>query len=197
MSDREPLDPYVEWIVTEARRPVAVDAAARQRLLDAIRREPLPGRRGRVAGWLLEPRRFVLPPIAAAALAAGLVGIGVLSGSLINRDGSTSTVRPPRDVVAGSRLPDSVRVVKFVLTAPQANSVSVVGDFNDWDAAANSAVREENGNWSMYVPLRPGRYEYTFMLDGRHLVPDPAAPIAPDDGYGQKNSVVVVAGAVS
>jgi 1,4-alpha-glucan branching enzyme len=137
-----------------------------------------------------------LPPIAAAALAAGLVGIGVLSGSLLNRDGRSATVRP-QDVVAGSRLPDSVRVVKFVLTAPQANSVSVVGDFNDWDAAANSAVREENGNWSMYVPLRPGRYEYTFILDGRHLVPDPAAPIAPDDGYGQKNSVVVVAGAVS
>jgi hypothetical protein len=196
MSDREPLDPYVEWIVTEARRPVVVDAAARQRLLDAIRREPLPRRRGRAVAWLLEPRRFAMPPIAAAALAAGLVGLGVLSGSLINRDGRSAAVRP-QGVVAGSRLPDSVRVVKFVLTAPQAHSVSVVGDFNDWDAAANSAVREENGSWSMYVPLRPGRYEYTFVLDGRHLVPDPAAPIAPDDGYGQKNSVVVVAGAVS
>jgi hypothetical protein len=196
MSDREPLDPYVEWIVTEARRPVVVDAAARQRLLDAIRREPLPRRRGRAVAWLLEPRRFAMPPIAAAALAAGLVGLGVLSGSLINRDGRSAAVRP-QGVVAGSRLPDSVRVVKFVLTAPQAHSVSVVGDFNDWDAAATSAVREENGSWSMYVPLRPGRYEYTFVLDGRHLVPDPAAPIAPDDGYGQKNSVVVVAGAVS
>jgi hypothetical protein len=196
MSNREPLDPYVEWIVTEARRPVVVDAAARQRLLDAIRREPLPRRRGRAVAWLLEPRRFAMPPIAAAALAAGLVGLGVLSGSLINRDGRSAAVRP-QGVVAGSRLPDSVRVVKFVLTAPQAHSVSVVGDFNDWDAAANSAVREENGSWSMYVPLRPGRYEYTFVLDGRHLVPDPAAPIAPDDGYGQKNSVVVVAGAVS
>ena len=197
MTERESLDPYVEWIVTEARRPVVVDAAARQRLLEAIRREPLPRRRSRAAAWLLEPRRFVLPPIAAAALAAGLVGIGIVSGFLINRDGRSAAVRSTRDVVADARLPDSIRVVKFVLTAPQARSVSVVGDFNDWDAAATPAVRDQNGSWIIYVPLRPGRYEYTFMLDGRHLVPDPAAPIAPDDGYGQKNSVVVVAGAVS
>jgi predicted carbohydrate-binding protein with CBM48 len=199
MSEREPLDPYVEWIVAEARRPVMTDPAARQRVLDAIRREPVPQRRGRVLAWLVEPRRFAIPPIATAALAAGLVGIGVLGGSAINRDGRLATVRPPQDGVVQPRHPDypTVRVVKFVITAPQAHSVSVVGDFNDWDAAATPAVREQDGSWSMYVPLRPGRYEYTFMLDGRHLIPDPAAPVAPDDGYGQKNSVVVVAGAVS
>jgi hypothetical protein len=200
MSEREPLDPYVEWIITEARRPVVVDAAARRRLLDAIRREPAPRRRSRVLAWLLEPRRLVLPPIAAAALAAGLVGIGILGGFAINRDGR-QIVRPPKDVVAFPRLPESsdssVRVVKFVLTAPQANSVSLVGDFNGWDAAATPAKRNKDGSWTMYVPLRPGRYEYTFVLDGAHLINDPAAPVAPDDGYGQKNSVVVIAGAVS
>jgi Carbohydrate-binding module 48 (Isoamylase N-terminal domain) len=199
MSERESLDPYVEWIVAEARRPVVIDAAARQRLMEAIRSEPAPQRRGRMLAWLLEPRHIALPPIAAAALAAGLVGIGILGGSAINRDGRSAIGRPSQDGVAhASRLPDSsVSVVKFVLTAPKAQSVAVLGDFNDWDAAATPAVREQDGTWTMYVPLRPGRYEYTFMLDGRHLVPDPAAPIGPDDGYGQKNSVVVVAGAVS
>lgn len=199
MSEREPLDPYVEWIVAEARRPVVVDAAARQRLLDSIRREPAPQRRSRVLGWLVEPRRLVLPPIAAAALAAGLVGIGILGGFAIDRDGRPATGRPLQDGVAQSpRLPDSsVRVVKFVITAPQANSVALVGDFNGWDAAATPAKREKDGSWTMYVSLRPGRYEYTFMLDGAHLINDPAAPVAPDDGYGQKNSVVVIAGAVS
>jgi hypothetical protein len=205
MSEKESLDPYVEWIVAEARRPVVVDASVRQRLMEAIKREPMPRRRGRVLAWLLEPRRLVLPPIAAAALAAGLVGIGILGGSVINRDGPSGTGRPSQGGVAQSpRLPDSsgreeggVSVVRFVLTAPQAQSVSLVGDFNDWNATATPAIREQNGSWIMYVPLRPGRYEYTFVLDGAHLVPDPAAPVAPDDGYGQKNSVVVVAGAVS
>ena len=81
MSERESLDPYVEWIVTEARRPVVIDSAARQRLMDAVRQEPVPRRRARVLAWLMEPRHIALPPIAAAALAAGLVGIGVLGGS--------------------------------------------------------------------------------------------------------------------
>jgi hypothetical protein len=201
MTDREPLDPYVAWIVTEARRPVAVDAAARQRLLEAIRNEPTPRRGARVLSWLVQPRRIVLPPIAAAALAAGLVGIGVLGGFAINRDGPSATVRPEQGDVATSRHPDasdtSVRVVKFVIAAPQASSVAIVGDFNKWNATTTPAVREKDGSWTMFVPLRPGRYVYSFVLDGEHFVNDPAAPIAPDDGYGQKNSVVVVAGAVS
>jgi Carbohydrate-binding module 48 (Isoamylase N-terminal domain) len=198
MTDKEQLDPYVGWIVTEARRPVAVDTAARRRLLDAIRAEPTPQRRSRVLSWLVEPRRIVIPPIAAAALAAGLVGLGVIGGSAINRGGRSAPVRPPQDAVADSRHPDtSVRVVKFVIAAPQANRVSIVGDFNGWNAAAAPAVREKDGSWTMFVPLRPGRYVYSFVLDGEHFVNDPAAPIAPDDGYGQKNSVVVVAGAVS
>ena len=199
MTEPEQLDPYVAWIVTEARRPVAVDAAARRQLMDAIRNEPVPQRRSRAVAWLVEPRRIALPPIAAAALAAGLVGLGVLGGSAINRDGSSGPVRPSQDGVATSRHPEqpSVRVVKFVIAAPQANRVAIVGDFNGWDASATPAIREKDGSWTMFVPLRPGRYVYSFVLDGEHFVNDPAAPIAPDDGYGQKNSVVVVAGAVS
>jgi Carbohydrate-binding module 48 (Isoamylase N-terminal domain) len=198
MTDREELDPYVAWIVTEARRQVVFDAAVRGRLLDLIRKEPAPRRRSRALGWLVEPRHIVLPPLTTAALAAGLVLAGVLGGSVINRDGLT-TVRPPWDGVADARRPEPspVSVVKFMITAPQANSVSIVGDFNGWDAAATPAVRREDGSWEMFVPLRPGRYVYSFVLDGEHFITDPAAPITPDDGYGRNNSVVVVAGAVS
>lgn len=199
MTEREPLDPYVAWIVAEARRPVPADAAARQRLIDAIRLEPRPRRRARVLALLLEPRRFVLPPIAAAALAAGLVGIGVISGSTINRDGRFAAGRPSEGGAAVPRLPDSsFRVVRFELAAPQAASVSIVGDFNAWNAAATPAVRTDDGRWVVYVPLQPGRrYVYSFVVDGMHFINDPAAPVAPDDGYGNTNSVVVVAGAVS
>lgn len=194
--EREPDDPYVHWIITEARRPVMLGVAARERLMNAIRAEPAPRRRTRVLAWLVHPRRFVLPPVAAAALAAGLVGIGILGGTAMNRVGPIATERPSQGDAASSRLPD-FSVVKFIISAPQAARVAVIGDFNGWDATASEAVREKDGTWSVFVPLRPGRYEYSFVLDGTHLVPDPAAPIAPDDGYGQKNSVVVVAGAVS
>jgi predicted carbohydrate-binding protein with CBM48 len=197
MSDElNSLDPTLQWIATEARRPVAVDPAARLRLLDAIRAEQTPYRRSRVIAWLVEPRRVAVPPLATVALAAGLVGIGVITGLAIDRDGRGPTEQP-RAVAAGSQLPDSIspRVVKFVLIAPQARRVSVVGDFNGWDGAASPAVREPDGTWTTFVSLRPGRHVYSFVVDGTHFVTDPAAPIAPDDGYGQENSVVVVAGA--
>jgi 1,4-alpha-glucan branching enzyme len=88
-------------------------------------------------------------------------------------------------------------VVKFVLTAPQAGRVAIVGDFNGWDSSASPAIRQPDGTWATYVTLHPGRHVYSFVVDGAHFVNDPAAPLAPDDGYGQRNSVVVVAGAKS
>ena len=199
MSDElEALDPSVRSIVTEARRPVAIDPAARRRLVEALRAEPVPHRSSRVREWLFEPKTFALPRLTTVALAAGLVGIGVLTGLALNRDGRAPTERP-RAVAESSQLPDSVvpRVVKFVLIAPQASRVAVVGDFNGWDGSATPAVRQANGTWTAFFPLAPGRHVYSFVVDGTHFVTDPSAPIAPDDGYGQKNSVVVVTGASS
>ncbi len=193
-DDSEALDPQVEWIVAEARRPVAIDPSARERLLEAIRQEPIPRRPSRLA-WLTEPREFALRPIASLALAAGLVGVGVISGQLINRDGRQPIEEGSPLAVGNPPLPDSLasRTVRFVLVAPEAGRVALVGDFNRWDLAATPLVRDEkNGAWTAFVTLRPGMHTYSFVLDGRHFVADPAAPMAPDDGYGHKSSVVFV-----
>jgi len=200
MSDElHSLDPKVQLIVAEARRPVAVDAAARARLLDAIRTLPRPRRQSVTLGWLVRPRNVGLAPLAGLAAAAGLVGIGVIAGLAVNRDGRTPIVQAPQPVAANQQLSDSVanRVVKFVLIAPQAVRVSVVGDFNGWDLGATPAEKQPDGTWTTFVSLRPGRHVYSFVVDGTHFISDPAAPMAPDDGYGQKNSVVVVLGASS
>lgn len=193
-EEREPLDPYVEWIVTEARRQVTLDAGARGRLMKAIRAEPAPRRPSPLA-WLTEPRQLAIRPIASLALAAGLVGIGVITGMLSNRDGRQSTEQAPPVAEGHPQLPDSLapRAIKFVLVAPEAGRVSLVGDFNRWDVSATPLQRDEtNGTWSAFVTLRPGMHTYSFVLDGRHFVADPAAPMAPDDGYGHKSSVVFV-----
>jgi len=198
MSDElSSLDPSVQWIATEARRPVAVNPAARQRLLEAIASEPAPDRRGRTIAWLLEPRGLALPPLATIALAAGLVGIGVVTGIAIHRDGR-APIAQPLAVAANPQLPDSSapRVVKFVLIAPQASRVALVGDFNGWNDQSTPAVRQADGSWTMAISLLPGRHVYSFVVDGTHFITDPAAPIAPDDGFGKQN-VVIVAGASS
>jgi len=194
MTDEfDSLDPNVRWIATEARRPVSVDAAARERLLEALRAEPAPTHASPITAWLAEPRRFAMPPFAAAALAAGLVGIGVLGGLAINREGRRAEQLPAVAVVH-PQLPDSVaaRTVRFVLIAPQASKVSVVGDFNGWDTGATPmSTKGADGTWTVFVPLQPGLHTYSFVVDGSHFVADPSAPIA-DDGFGHPSSVVLV-----
>lgn len=189
------LDPNVRWIATEARRPVAADAAARERLLQALRAEPAPARQPRLLTWLTEPRRVALAPLAAAALAAGLVGIGVLGGIAINRDGRSAAEQLPAVAAGRPQLPDSLapRTVKFVLVAPEAAKVAVVGDFNRWDTSATPMTSQgAEGTWTVYVPLAPGLHTYSFVVDGTHFVADPTAPVAPDDGFGHRSSVVLV-----
>ena len=194
MTDEfDSLDPNVRWIITEARRPVPVDAGARARLNEAIEAEPVPSRGLGLVSWLSEPRRLALSPLATAALAAGLVGIGVLGGLAINRDGRSAAEQLPAVAVGQPQLPDSLapRAVKFVLIAPQATNVSVVGDFNGWDSSA-TPMKTADGTWTAFVPLEPGLHTYSFVVDGTHFVSDPAAPIAPDDGFGHRSSVVLV-----
>lgn len=196
-DDLSGLDPNVQWIVAEARRPVAVDDAARARLLAALHAAPRPVRQSRARRWLFERHSFALAPLAGLAAAAGLMGIGVIAGLLYNRDGR-APIEQGTPVAVTPQLPDSVapRVVKFVLIAPQASRVSVVGDFNGWDETETPAARQSDGTWTTFVPLRPGRHVYSFIVDGQ-FIRDPAAPMAPDDGFGQNNSVIVVGGSTS
>src|SRR3954468_16874341 len=95
MTERE-LDPYVEWIAREARRPVRLDSAARTRLMDAVHAAPRP-RHAPVWRSLLEPRSLSLSPMASMAAAAGLVGIGVLVGLFSSNYRGGLMAEGPRD----------------------------------------------------------------------------------------------------
>ena len=84
-------------------------------------------------------------------------------------------------------------MVQFVLLAPGAQRVTLVGDFNDWDPQATPLRRSPSGGaWSTAVELRPGRHRYAFVIDGEQWIADPAAPPAPDDDFGTPGSVVTV-----
>jgi 1,4-alpha-glucan branching enzyme len=54
--------------------------------------------------------------------------------------------------------------------APQASSVFVAGTFNDWHPEATPLQRDAEGNWSVTVPLAPGRYEFKFFVDGQWCI---------------------------
>ena len=56
--------------------------------------------------------------------------------------------------------------VRFVVHAPAARSVSVVGDFNDWDGRRHPMQSSYEGNWRLFIPgLKPGAL-YKFELKG-------------------------------
>jgi 1,4-alpha-glucan branching enzyme len=78
------------------------------------------------------------------------------------------------------------------LAAP-ASRVAVVGDFNDWDPAATPLRRTDDGAiWTVELHLKPGRYHYTFLIDGRRWAGDPAGPRAVESDFGAPVSVLTV-----
>jgi hypothetical protein len=82
--------------------------------------------------------------------------------------------------------------VTFVLDAPQARSVAVVGDFSNWQSAGQELARRgADGAWAITLRLRRDRtYTYCFLVDGERWLPDPRAPESVDDGFGGVDSVL-------
>jgi 1,4-alpha-glucan branching enzyme len=81
--------------------------------------------------------------------------------------------------------------MEFKLYAPQAKKVSLVGSFNSWDAKKLSAKKDSRGNWTAKVSLKPGRYEYKFLVDGS-WINDPRCTSLVGNSFGSQNCVVEV-----
>ena len=76
---------------------------------------------------------------------------------------------------------DGVAGVSFAVWAPSARSVSVVGDFNNWDGRRMPMRRRvEVGVWEIFVPgARPGqRYKFEIRGPNGNLMPAKADPYA-------------------
>ena len=149
-------------------------------------------------------RRFSLTGWPALAAAVLIFALGLGAGALLLSPRDTRTVEPAmnasREISDAARTSNAAssepRLVEFVLVAPRAARVSLVGEFNGWDASATPMRHAERGDgtWSVSVPLGAGRHVYAFVIDNSTWVPDPQAPLAPEQWYGERNSVVVVSG---
>jgi hypothetical protein len=81
--------------------------------------------------------------------------------------------------------------VRFVYGDDQAGTVCVSGSFNNWSEHSDCMSRA-SGTWSVTLALPPGRYQYLFLVDGRIRREDPRNVLSEDNGFGMKNSVLVV-----
>lgn len=71
--------------------------------------------------------------------------------------------------------------VNFFCTAPEAQAVSVVGDFNGWDPQANAMRQGPDGGWHAQVPLHHGHHQYAFWVDGALRLDPKAQGVAFND----------------
>ena len=82
--------------------------------------------------------------------------------------------------------------IRFQLLYPEADTISIAGNFNNWDPSIHFLSEDQAGHWSIMLPLSKGRYQYQFVINQKIRIPDPGAEMMIDDGFGQKNSLFIV-----
>ena len=84
-----------------------------------------------------------------------------------------------------------MRAMNFICNAPQAQAVSLVGDFNEWKPSAHPLKRMPDGAWFLTVELKHGHHRYAFLVDGA-LTLDPRAQGITRNDQGERVSLVPV-----
>jgi len=124
------------------------------------------------------PRRTFPRPGRIGALGAAIAAVLVLALGL------SRLMVPP---TAADRV-----VVTFVLEAPQAQSVAVTGNFDNWSAQGIPLKKQGDGKtWKATVTLKRSlEYRYNFVIDGERYISDPRAVLSVDDGFGGQVSLL-------
>jgi chromosome partitioning protein len=82
--------------------------------------------------------------------------------------------------------------VLFTLNAPKASRVCVTGEFTKWSRNGIPLERDPADKlWKVIVDIKPGKYEYRFIVDGAWIRDPGNAEFIPN-GFGQDNSLLVV-----
>jgi 1,4-alpha-glucan branching enzyme len=84
-----------------------------------------------------------------------------------------------------------LRAINFICHAPQAKSVSLVGDFNGWNPAAHPMNQTPDRSWLLNVELKHGHHRYAFLVDGV-LTLDPHAQGITRNDKGERVCLVPV-----
>jgi len=95
--------------------------------------------------------------------------------------GEGSHLRPYEVLGAAQRVMLGVPGTGFAVWAPNASQVSVVGDFNHWDARRHPMrVRRECGVWEIFLPGVGAGARYKFQIRARHgqVLPQKSDPYA-------------------
>ena len=160
-----------------AAAPPGPAVSLESRVMAEIRRPPL-SRARRLMRWLVTPRAIIfrVRPAWSLAFAAVAAALTLFTAG----DGAPE-------------LAEHEGIAQFVGRFPEAQSVHVVGTFNDWRPGSIALEdQDHDGVWRATVVLPAGTYEYMFVVDGERWVPDHLAERLVADDFGRENSIVIV-----
>lgn len=151
-------------------------------VMAAIRGQRAPWWR-RLYCWAHAPRTIVITPLSALAVVVLLVLAPALA-LFWPGGGERQPVGPEAARAA----------VAFSLHWPEAHSVALIGSFNQWSPQGFQMQRGRAGElaWTLRLVLPAGRYQYAYLVDGQTIVADPRAQFYQDDGFGNRNAVLIV-----
>jgi len=193
-------DQFIDQIAAELKRPVRFDPRFDERVMEALNAPeviPLhPDRRYSTRRpWIVRPWTLRVSPIGAFAAAAALVGVVAIGVWQVRPVDQVQVAVQP--IEGGNLVPVSnsgeepLVVQQFTFYRTGVKSLALVGEFNSWDEHSTPMTEVSKGVWTVSVALRPGVYEYQFIVDGTKRETDPSMPKVESD-FGSPNSVVTV-----
>ena len=168
-----------EWAVNELHKPVRTSAGQRDRIMELVRVAPRPRRRASAA---FHPRWFRRGVLSASGAAVAAMMTLMLTVAGYTRSVATApealwseaTVIGDTVVSEGGvttrlahAIADTLRIVRFVLRAPNASRVALSGDFNSWNRSSTYMTHDrKTGEWIARIAVPRSAKRYAFLVDG-------------------------------
>jgi len=86
---------------------------------------------------------------------------------------------------------EGVKGVHFAVWAPNAEAVSVIGDFNHWNPENDLLKKGDDGIWRLRKRIPTGMYRYRYIIDGAWQ-PDIYNPLSGSDDTGEICSILKI-----
>ena len=131
-------------------------------------------------------RKFA--PVVLVLAVAGCAGGWRNGEPTLGTTAATPSARTTPAVAAARSMADGM-VFKYVGAG---NTVHLAGEFNAWSTSADPLIKGADGTWTITKKLAAGSNTYKFLVDGSQWKPDEANAATGDDGFGGKNSILVV-----
>ena len=81
--------------------------------------------------------------------------------------------------------------VRFEIEHPDATSVALLGDFNEWDRFANPMKQQSNGRWRAELNIDGGSYHFRYLVNDEIWLNDDDAPQV-ENPFGSDDSVLEI-----